>query len=70
MSRKILIYCTDDPCYSVNCGVGTCTGGTCSCPSGYSGGSCQTCKYQSVFTLEKSVSDSPNLKYYLLFFEN
>ncbi|CAG2201758.1 unnamed protein product [Mytilus edulis] len=31
----------DDPCYNVNCGVGTCSGGTCSCPDGYSGSNCQ-----------------------------
>lgn len=30
-----------DPCYSKNCGPGTCAGGACNCPAGFSGTSCE-----------------------------
>lgn len=40
-----IVFHTDDPCYNINCGVGTCSGGTCNCPGGYSGSICQTCKF-------------------------
>ena len=39
-----IIYssCKKDPCSGVNClNGGSCSGGTCSCPSGYSGVNCQ-----------------------------
>jgi len=31
-----------DPCADVNCGPGTCDDGTCICPTGYEGISCET----------------------------
>ena len=34
---------TPDPCSGVNCGHGTCHGGSCTCDTNYSGNSCETC---------------------------
>jgi len=41
----------DDPCKDVVCGPGTCEEGTCVCPEGYEGSSCE------IFTKEKYFGD-------------
>jgi len=37
----ILISCSSDPCEDTVCGIGTCVEGTCDCPPGYYGPSCE-----------------------------
>lgn len=38
----LLAACSDDPCEDVTCGPGVCEDGTCICPAGYEGSSCET----------------------------
>jgi len=42
-SITLYISCTKDPCATVTCqNGGTCSGGSCTCPTGYTGTNCQT----------------------------
>jgi len=47
----------DDPCEDVVCGQGICVEGTCECPEGYEGASCETLekvKYFGAYTITES----------------
>ena len=50
IAALIIVGCSD-PCKDVVCGPGTCEDGTCICPDGYEGNSCETLTSEKYFGL-------------------
>ena len=48
IAALIIVGCSD-PCKDVVCGPGTCDDGTCICPDGYEGNSCETLENAKYF---------------------